>query len=650
MKISDFFDSLHEFFNEKRFVGFTLSVIFIFFITNLFLSSGFTGGAESIWHYNYSHFVFKNPSRLFDIWAKPFYTLLSAPFAIFGFKAVQFFNILLALAAGLFSYLVAKELNMKQPILAIILCCFTPVFTYNVFSGLSEILFALITIVTSYLFLKNRYVLASVILSFLPFVRPEGIFLIPIFAFYLIYKKQYKALPFMLIGFLGYTIVGGLVNNDFLWIFSQNPYSDKVGIYGTGSFFQFIKRSPGYFGIPNEIFYVTGLVAGITLYLRSNREYSKEFFLVILPFFAFLLIHSFMWWTGLGNSQGSNRYMAAIVPLMAVMSTRGLTLFSLMFEILFKSVWIRIAALYIGIISVIHIPFAVQNYPIKKDPYNKLVKQTIGWVKEIGLDKSKIFFKDSNFPHTLGVSPFDTLKTQNAFNKQICLSDNVKEGTLIIYDERYFPLDGVEFDTLVQNKNYELQKVFEPEKNFKVYGRDYRIAVFKRIKPDTSILNQNRMIAYGIKAEFKSLVKYDFDRLSHQPDSSLLYFDDKNDTKCFKINSNNVQLLYKEFDLSTLSFEKPLELYLKLKLNVQDTLNKPLLFVVEVDKKDKQIYYNELALELSDSLVNNWENIEYRLKLTNNISFSGTLKTYFINRNKSTYLLDDYQLGYCVKR
>ncbi|HCT31325.1 MAG TPA: hypothetical protein DIW31_11500 [Bacteroidales bacterium] len=342
--------------------------------------------------------------------------------------------------------------------------------------------------------------------------------------------------------------------------------------------------------------------------------------------------------------------MAAIVPLMAVMSTRGLTLFSLMFEILFKSIWMRVAALYIGIISVIHIPFAVQNYPIKLDSYNKLVVQAANWFKEKGLDKGAVYFKDSNIPYALGINPFDTLNAKSAFNKKLAFTSDIKEGTTIIYDERYFPVDGIEFDSLVQNKNFELQKVFEPEVNHKVYGRDYRIAIFKRIQPDSAILNQNRMIAYGSEAEFKTLLKLDFDRSFHQPDSSLIYFDDKNDTKCFKIKPNNVQVLYKEFDLSTISFEKPLELYLKLKLSVQDTLKQPLMFIVEVDKKEKQIFYNELKLELPDSIGSNWTNLEYTVRLTNDVSFSGTLKTYFLNRNKSSYLLDDYQLGYCIKR
>jgi hypothetical protein len=650
MKVSDLFHSIHDYFTEKRFVIFALSLIFVLFVVVLFFSRGYAGGAESIWHYSYARFAFKFPEFFFNSWAKPVFTLLSSPFALFGLKGIQFFNILVGVAAGLFSFLVAKELKMKQPILAIILCCFTPVFAYNIFSGLTEILFALILIVTSYLFLKDRYLLASLVVSFLPLIKIEGIYLIPIYAIFLTYKKQYKSILLMFTGVVLYSIAGSFVNHDLFWLINQNPHKGEIGVYGTGSFFQFIKRSPGYFGIPNEIFYVTGLAAGITLFLRDKKEFSKEFFLVILPFFTYLLVHSFMWWSGFGNSQGNNRYMAAIVPLMAVMSTRGLTLFSLLFEIIFKKSWVKTAALYIGILSVIHIPFAVQNYPIPLDTYNRMVRQTTNWINQHGLGNEKIFFKDANFPYILGVNPFDDSKCQSKFFDSKKPHESVELGSVLIYDERFFPLDKIEFDSLVQNRHFELQKVFEPDRNFKVYGRDYRIAIFKRIEPDSTILNQNRMVAYGSKDEFKTLVQFDFDRYDSKPDSAFLYFDDKNDTKCLKIDSLKDQFLFKQFDLSTVSFDKPLELYLKIKINLQDTIKAPLLFVVEVDKKDKQIYYNEIKLESKDNNLNFWSNLDYRIKLPEDVSFKGNLKIYLLNRKKGTYLVDDYQVGYCSKR
>jgi len=650
MKVSDLFHSLHDYFTEKRFVIFTLSLILILFVIVLIVSKGFTGGSESIWHYSYSHFAFKFPELFFNSWAKPVFTFFSAPFALFGFKGIQFFNVLVGVAAGFFSYLVAKELKMKQPILAIILCCFTPVFAYNVFSGLPEILFALVSIITTYLLLKNRYILASIVVSFLPLICSEGIYLIPVYAIFLIYKRQYASILLMFTGVLFYSIIGSFVNHDLFWLINQNPYKGQIGAYGTGSFFQFIKRSPGYFGIPNEIFYVTGIAAGVTLFLRDKKELAREFLLVILPLFIYIFVHSFMWWSGIGNSQGNNRYMAAIVPLMAVMSTRGLTLFSLLFEIIFKRAWVKTAALYVGIVSVIHIPFAVQNYPIPLDSYNRMTNQAKDWVKQNGLDKEKLYFKDASVPIMLGLNPFDETTCQsNHFDFQEPQRE-IGVGSILIYDERYFPVDKIEFDSLVQNHNFELQKVFEPEKNFKVYGRDYRIAIFKRIEPDSTVLKQNRMVAYGSKDEFKSLVLYDFDRNINKSDSLFLSFDNKNDTKCLRIDNSKVQYLYNEFDLSTISFEKPLELYLKLKVNSQDTLKLPLLFVVEVYKKDKRISYTEVAIEPKGNTINAWSDFDRRIKLSEEISFNGSLKIYLLNRNKGNYLLDDYQVGYCFKR
>jgi len=648
MKASDFFRSLHNFFDEKRFVVLTISLISALFLIVLFLSKGFTGGSETIWNFNFARFAFTQPQIFFNGLSKPLFTALSSPFTLAGIKGLQIFNIIVGIVAGYFSYLVARELKMKQPILAAILCCFTPIFAYNMFSGYAEILFALATIIITYLYIKDKYYVASIILSFLPLIRFEGIFLIPIYAIFVIYKKQYRSILLMFLGILVYYIIGFFIKHDFLWILNQLPHKGEIGIYGKGSFFQFVKRSPGFFGIPNEIFYVTGLVAGITLFLRDKKELSREFLLVFLPFITYFFVHSFMWWSGIGNSQGSNRYMAAIVPLMAVMSTRGLTLFSLMFEIIFKRNWARTSALYIGIISVIHIPFAVQNYPIHVDSYNKIVEQASDWVKQNGYEKNTVYFMDANFPYKLGKGPFEKPFT-SILNIQKPIKE-IEKGSIIIYDEKYFPTNKILFDSLIQNHNFKLIKVFEPESNFKFYGRDYRIAIFESIEPDSSILNQNRMVAYGSKDEFKSLVSYDFDRNYFKPDSSFIYLDDKNDTKCLKVDSLREKYLYREFDLSTISFDKPLELYLTLKINYQNNLNQPLLFVTEVNKNNNQTFYKEITLSTTDTTLNAWSSLNYRYKLPDEISFSGTLKLYFLNRSKKGYLIDDYQIGYCYKR
>jgi len=371
---------------------------------------------------------------------------------------------------------------MRQPILAIILCSFAPVFAFNFFSGLVEILFALVTILTTYLLLKNRYILASIVVSFLPLIRPDGYFLIPVYAIFLVYRKQYWSILLMFTGVLIYGVVGYFVSHDPFGIINLNLH-DGRGVYGNGNFFQFVKRSPGYFGIPNEIFYVTGLVAGITLFLRDKKELAREFLLVFLPFITYFLMHSFLWWSGIGDSHGSNSYMAAIVPLMAVMSTRGLTLFSLMFEIIFKRPWVKTAALYAGIISVIHLPFVVANYPIAFDNYTKVIVNATDWMKQNGLDKNKVYYKDATVPFILGYDPFDLRKSQKTDKKLEDINTEIEIGSILVYDTRFFSIDKIEFDSLMSNQNFELQKFFESDKSLRVNDHDYRVAIFKRIEP-----------------------------------------------------------------------------------------------------------------------------------------------------------------------
>jgi hypothetical protein len=649
MKISDLFHDLHSYFAEKRFLFYALSGMFVLFIAVLFLSNGFSGAAESIENFTFSSNAFRFPQFFFNNIAKPVFVLFSAPFSLFGFRGIQFFNIIVGIAAGFFSYLVAKELKMKQPILAIILCCFTPIFAYNLFSGLPEILFSLFAIATTYLLLKNRYILASLIVSFLPLIRIEGIFLIPVFAIFLVYRKQYWTTFLMFTGILLYSVIGGFINHDFLWLINQNPHKGEIAAYGTGSFFQFVKRSPGYFGIPNEIFYVTGLVAGITLFLRDKKELAKEFLLVFLPFITYFLVHSFMWWSGIGNSQGSNSYMAAIVPFMAVMSTRGLTLFSLMFEIIFKTPWVKTAALYIGIIFVIHLPFVVSNYPIQYDACTKVIIKSSDWLKQNGVEKNKIYYMDPTFPFIMGMDPFDSSRCQKVLDSK-SIQNSVEVGSFLIYDERFFPIEKIEFDSLVNNHFFELQKIFDSETSLKIYGRDYRVAVFKRIVPDKSIISENRMMAYGSKEDFRTLVFYDFERTTSSTDSLYFTFDDKSDTKCLKIDSTKNVYLDREFDLSTISFEKPLELYVKLKLSLLDTVSLPLLFNIEVLKDQKQIYLNKIPLEAKEKTLKKWSSLEFRLKLPADISYNGIMKIHILNQNKGKYLIDDYQVGYCFKR
>ena len=150
-----------------------LAFLTVGFVILSLLSPLIRGEADSICHYNIARYAFQYPHLFLDHWGKPLFTALSAPFAQFGYEGSKIFNILCGIFAALFVFLTARNLNYKNALAGIIFVLFTPVFTLNIFSSLTEFLFSLVLIAGIYFFSKQRYILSAVIILF-PAIRKVG--------------------------------------------------------------------------------------------------------------------------------------------------------------------------------------------------------------------------------------------------------------------------------------------------------------------------------------------------------------------------------------------------------------------------------------------------------------------------------------------
>ena len=88
--------------------------------------------------------------------------------------------------------LIPSTPGIKQQIPLTIILIFTPTYYVLTFSGLTEPLFALILIIGTYLCAKEKHASASILISFLPFVRSEGLIILGVFGFYfiIVLKKE----------------------------------------------------------------------------------------------------------------------------------------------------------------------------------------------------------------------------------------------------------------------------------------------------------------------------------------------------------------------------------------------------------------------------------------------------------------------------
>jgi len=92
--------------NSSKLNVFSISftIIAIILISLAIILDGTGGGGDSVFHYMYSKYAIEHPENFFNHWAKPVYTMLSCPFAQFGFIGIKLFNVLMSLISAYFTY------------------------------------------------------------------------------------------------------------------------------------------------------------------------------------------------------------------------------------------------------------------------------------------------------------------------------------------------------------------------------------------------------------------------------------------------------------------------------------------------------------------------------------------------------------------
>ncbi len=126
---------------KKNLPYYLLLALLVSFVILVFQSEGTAGGADDINHYSSARYAFSNPGFFFDTKAKTVFTLLRAPVAQLGYNALRVFNVLLGLAAALLTFYTARKLKYSQPVLALFLLLFAPMYTLMILSGMNEIMF-----------------------------------------------------------------------------------------------------------------------------------------------------------------------------------------------------------------------------------------------------------------------------------------------------------------------------------------------------------------------------------------------------------------------------------------------------------------------------------------------------------------------------
>lgn len=391
---------------------------------------------DGVMHYLFARYAPQHPELYFHHWAKPMFVLLASPFAQLGLRGVHFFNVLCALLTLFFTYKTAIELKLNNPLIVTVLMVFSPFYIVSIFSGLTEPLFALFTIVGVYLVIKERWFSSILLFSFLPFVRSEGLIIIGVIAFYLLLKRQWKWLPWLATGHVVYALAGWPIHGDLLWIFTKIPYAHVSSIYGIGTWGHFFEK----------LIYVTGIpiyiLSWIGVFVILWKSWKKEIplsaqVLVFLGFGGFFTAHTMFWALGIFNSMGLYRVFIGVLPLIGLIALYG---YNFLVENFLKSAVFQniISSSIIIILISFLFPFKGNNAALEwkrdfmLDNNQRVLKDEVGaWILANQKPGARKTFLMPYLNLVLNTDPFATGKDRNLTR---ATADTLRTGDLIIWD------------------------------------------------------------------------------------------------------------------------------------------------------------------------------------------------------------------------
>lgn len=449
------------------------------------LSTGILEGGDGVQHYQIARYSWQHPILLLHHWGKPLFTLLSSPFAQLGHWGMTLFNACCYIAAcwladGLLIRAGRLARWMFAPMLMLV-----PVYGTMVLGGMTEVLFGTLAAGVILLFAQGRFNAALALASFMPFSRPEYVAFVPFALLWTMLHRRWRDLPWVLLGHSLYALIGAVVFRDPLWAFHHDPYTGAADIYGHGEPLHFIKESPEAFGAPFLWLLIPSWLALAWLLLRKGGrgQAALLLFMAVLPSFAVLVLHSFLWWKGLKGSLGLTRVLATTAPMLVLTvcwsigsSLSGLGRFS-------RIAWpAGIMAVFIYIHFAADAFLAIRPLPVAAEAYDRFIIQAGKRAGGLVSATQRLVYFHPSIAYAADRDPYDIEQSSMGL-APILVSGGLRDGDLIAWDSHFGPNEGgTSLESLLKDPGLELVAVLAPEERMVVLGgRAFEVYLFRRM-------------------------------------------------------------------------------------------------------------------------------------------------------------------------
>lgn len=402
-----------------------------------------TDPGDGIMHFFIAQGSWDQPELFLHHWGKPFFILVSSPFAQVGFNGIVVFNILVFTSTVLIAFRMLSKLGVSvwfQLLFPLVLLVAHDI-SETILGGLTEPLFNL-ALMLSLLFLQEKkFLWFAIVISLMPFMRSEGQLPVLLGFFLLLYNKSYKHIPFLATGFVVYALVGLVVYHDFWWYFTRSAYNMENGIYGKGPWNHYLLSYKNYLGNPGLYIVLLGIPSMIILAFKKKwKDMQLEWW-----FFAYgivvgvIVLHSYFLATGQNGALGLTRIATQGIPIFVLLHLYYLSRFRLFNHAVLRVIFV----IFAGILVMTLVQTKI--YPKKADALEHQVIAAADFLKQEQLTNEKVYYHYPLFSFRYGENPFQPnrkLIHYSFANFDASMKTVLKPGDFIVRDSHFGPMEA----------------------------------------------------------------------------------------------------------------------------------------------------------------------------------------------------------------
>ncbi len=274
------------------------------------------------------HFLFarwaEHHRRFFvDEWGRPFFTLLYAVPAVWGYRVAKLTTVAICLATAWQTWKLAVAEGLERAPLVIPFLWLQPSYLLLSSDTMTEPLFALLLVTALLLRRTGRLAISAVLISCAALTRPEGFVLAPLWALWLLLDPRagrvwWRRIPAIALLAFAPAVLGLITwawSRDPLWVLHHWPVNwSASAAYGKGSPLDYFRWRREITGPLLQVPFAVGAVAAL-----MRRRLRFELAIVAI----FFLVHSVIWSLGAFGSAGYPRYFACVAPPIALLILLG---------------------------------------------------------------------------------------------------------------------------------------------------------------------------------------------------------------------------------------------------------------------------------------------------------------------------------------